>query len=438
MTQGYINNQAVSGYSGFSGYSGYTGVSGYSGYTGVSGYSGYTGVSGYSGFSGKSGYSGYTGISGYSGYTGISGYSGFTGVSGYSGYTGVSGYSGYTGVSGYSGFSGPSLPSIKMVEPIGLQHVVGTIVTKAGTVTGTAGVGSSLFLSRVTIPAIMSISELQVAMKIDFQATNNGQGTMSRSFCLYSFGNSTSLASVISKSGTQAWTSGTSTAGGSASLTQFQGGWSVPLIQPFTFASSTVAAGEYVVGQIFDFAQLNSTWTLNFYGAMNASTLLASAATGIASTTLGVLSSGGLQAASGITVLGILGTGSAGATFWGASFASSAASSFKTTTSIWTFIDIPMVTQLSTLAGSIHTGTSTVSAVTNVALAALASTTLAQLTLPNFGFLGSGSTTSGFPTVFEAGIMSTGAIPTAITLTSNAVTYSGSIAFQQPWFILAG
>ncbi len=58
--------------------------------------------------------------------------------------------------------------------------------------------------------------------------------------------------------------------------------------------------------------------------------------------------------------------------------------------------------------------------------------------LPNFGFIGTGSTTSNFPTAFMAGIMSTGAVPTAITLTSTAVTYSGSIAFQQPWFGLCG
>jgi hypothetical protein len=73
-----------------------------------------------------------------------------------------------------------------------------------------------------------------------------------------------------------------------------------------------------------------------------------------------------------------------------------------------------------------------------VALGALNSSTLAQLTLPNFGYLGTASTTSGLPTVFQAGIMSTGALPGSITLTSTAVTYSGSIAFQQPWFLLAG
>jgi hypothetical protein len=40
---------------------------------------------------------------------------------------------------------------------------------------------------------------------------------------------------------------------------------------------------------------------------------------------------------------------------------------------------------------------------------------------------------------FIAGIMSTGAIPASIAITnSTAVIYSGSFAFQQPWFALIG
>jgi hypothetical protein len=34
--------------------------------------------------------------------------------------------------------------------------------------------------------------------------------------------------------------------------------------------------------------------------------------------------------------------------------------------------------------------------------------------------------------------MSTGAAPASIAVTSTAVTYSGSFAFIQPWFALAG
>src|SRR5204862_7922962 len=55
-------------------------------------------------------------------------------------------------------------------------------------------------------------------------------------------------------------------------------------------------------------------------------------------------------------------------------------------------------------AGSFIGTFGSIAAVTNVALGALNSSTLAQVTLPNFGFIGTGSTTSGFPTVFLNGI----------------------------------
>jgi len=405
-----------------------------------------------------------------------------SGGSGYSGFSGFSG-SGISGYSGFSGYSGPGIASLKLAENIPLRQIAGTIVSKAGTVTGAVGVGSSLFLQRITIPAAMAITEINMALSIGFPATNQGAGTMSRSFVLYSLGNSTSLASVLSASGTSAWSTGTSTTAGAVSLTQFQGGWSSPLIQPMTFASTSVAPGEYVVGQLFNFAQGSSTWTLNLYGGQVASTILASAATNLTSATLSAastfatgsstltaftvapsvgsaFSTGGIVAVTGITSL--INTGATNATVFGMTHASTAVSSYASASSTGvtaaTWVAIPFIT--GTTAGSIlsasalinaisnaGTGgfalagsmtTNSVGAVTNVALGALSSSTLAQLTLPNFGFIGTGSTTSGFPTHFMVGIMSTGGIPVAITLTSNAVTYSGSAAFQQPWFALCG
>jgi hypothetical protein len=220
-----------------------------------------------------------------------------------------------------------------------------------------------------------------------------------------------------------------------------------------------VLAGEYVIGQIFDFAQASSTWTLNFYGAQNASTFLASAATNLTSASLGALSSGGLAAVSAHTgstsVSGFSNAGTLAVNNYELSsntFVGSAASAIATATSISTksfsiqartiFSAAPTTAAFLSSAGfsaGSFIGTSgSFGAVTNVALGALNSSTLAQLTLPNFGYIGTGSTTSGLPSVFEAGIMSTGALPTAITLTSTAVTYSGSIAFQQPWTLIAG
>jgi trimeric autotransporter adhesin len=554
------------------------------------------------------------------------------------------------------------LSKILATQNFPLQQIAGTIASKAGTVTGTAGFGSSLFLQRLLLPAAMSLSEIQMALSIGFPATNQGAGSMSRSLVVYSFGNSTSLASVISASASSSWNTGTSTVGASASLTQFQGGWSTPLIQPMTFNSSTLAAGEYVIGQLFDFAQGSSTWTLNLYGMQGISSFLASAATNLNSTTLGAMSSNGLLAASAFTASGssaltawtiaptvvnaMSSSGLLGASAFTASQSSAltaftaiptaanvmlsaallavSARTASTTTAVTAFTAAPTAANvmlsnvmsaaanqvvsatvssygsqfiaLSTagsgtafvlsmtassaassqsgnistfapalafsitnavksvsfnlagissnsnivsavgfatvaasiitaatgssavlanagtaaltlmssggliagsfftaatgssavlansgtaaaavmgssgllagsfmtasgsgavfsnagtavaslmgssglLAGSFFTNTGSIGAVTNVALAALNSSTLGQIALPNFGFIGTGSTTSNYPTVFIAGIMSTGAIPVAITLTSTAVTYFGSGAFQQPWFLLAG
>ncbi len=334
-----------------------------------------------------------------------------------------------------------------MTQNVDLGRVAGTIVSKAGTVTGTAGVGSSLFLQRILIPAQMSLTEIDVAMSIGFPATNQGAGTMSRSMVIYSFGNSTSLASVASASGTSAWQTGTSTSGAVVSLTQFQGGWSSPLIQPMTFASTSLAAGEYVVGQLFNFAQGSSTWTLAFYGVQAASSagalssgglLAGSAFTGTTNITV---NSESIAAASGINALTQNATNNIS---WFVSRATSGVTSVASATSSFTFLEAPFVGSIGTVAGSIITGTTQQTALSNSGLSAFsflsATTSLsaAALTLPNFGFIGTNSTTSGFPTAFIAGIMSTGAIATAITLTSAAVTFSGSIAFQQPYFALIG
>ena len=54
------------------------------------------------------------------------------------------------------------------------------VVSKTGTITGTAGVGSSLFLNRLCIPAPMTITEIDAAFGFWFNLSNNGAGTMSR------------------------------------------------------------------------------------------------------------------------------------------------------------------------------------------------------------------------------------------------------------------
>lgn len=408
------------------------------------------------------------------------------------------------------------LGPLKVTYNFPMQQIAGTVVSKAGTVTGSDGVGSSLFLQRIVIPMMMSVSEIDIALSIGFPATNQGAGTMSRSFVVYSMGNSTSLASIMSGSGTSAWGTGTSTAGASSSLTQFQGGWSSPLIQPMTFNSSTLAEGEYVVGQLFNFAQGSSTWTINLYGANAISSILASAATNLTSASLSAAStfataSSALTAFTAAPVVAnamLSNAMSAAANHVVSATVSSYASQFialSLTSPLvaWTISQSMTVASLSTvsslmsganwsisssataktdnvaivgqssnsnivsavglatvaaslitaatgssavLANSSTAGfsamishtTASIAAVTNVALGALSSSTLAQAALPNFGFIGTGSTTSNYPYAFVAGVMSTGAVPAAITLTSTAVNYSGSAAFMQPWFQLCG
>jgi hypothetical protein len=339
-----------------------------------------------------------------------------------------------------------------------LDRIVGTVFSKAGTVTGTAGVGSSLFLQRIALPAAMTISEIQQALSIAFPATNQGAGTMSQSFAIFSIGNSTSLATLYSASGSSSWNTGTSTAGASTSLTQYQGGWSAPFIQPMTFATTTLSAGDYVIGRLFDFAQASSTWTLNFYGANAAATATASFASSITWTVSNVMQFSGLAAVSAFTGSGTVSVFSNAGTLavnnWELSsntMAATAVSAITSATSISTksasitartiFSAAPstagVLSSTALSAGSFFGTTGSLAALASASLGS-ATSTLASTALPNFGFIGTGSTTSGLPTVFMAGIMSTGGIPAAITVTSNAVTYSGSVAFQQPWFALVG
>lgn len=334
--------------------------------------------------------------------------------------------------------------NVSLIQNMDLRNAAGTVVSKGGTVTGTAGFGSSLFLSRITIPAGMKITEVDVAMSIGFNATNGGAGTMSRSLVLYSFGNATLLATVASVSGSSVWSSGTSTTAGAVSLTQFQGGWSTPLIQPFTFASTSISAGEYVVGQLFNFAQATSTWTVAFYGEQDpvtatVSTFATAAGSGVTGTVAGSLVTGTV-AGSVITALTQNATNNVS---WFVSRATSGTTSVASATSSFTFLEAPFVGSIGTAAGSGITGLAAAgSAITGVTagsiITASGSATVAQLSIPNFGYIGTGSTTSGLPPYFQAGIMSTGAVPVAITVTSNALTITGSVAFQQPWFALVG
>ncbi len=319
-------------------------------------------------------------------------------------------------------------------------------LNKTGTVTGTAGYGSSLFLHRVTIPAPMALSEIDVAMSIRFNATNNGAGTLSRSMAIYSFGNSTSLNTLLSASGSSTWTTGTSTVLGSTSISQFQQGWSNGFqIIPMTFASSWINPGEYVVGQIFNFDQLAgaSTWTVGmfqplWYSAGLISRYLASAVSAFSAssssaltafsgpiTVASALSSGGLVAVSAYT-----GTGSVAAI---SNSGTLAINNYELSSN--TFVGsaasaIASATAISTKSFSIQSRTAFSAAVT--AANAMASTVLsAGSFVATSGSVGaiSNSVTSAFAGFMGSGGLVAGSLPTSSSLQRGAAAEALSIAY---------
>lgn len=306
--------------------------------------------------------------------------------------------------------------TISLTQNMDLPQIGNTVASASGTVTGTAGFGSSLFLNRIFIPGVINLSEVDLAMGLNFNATNNGAGTLSQSFVLYSFGNSSSLGSVLSASATFAWQTGTSTSGAVVSLTQFQGGWSVNKIHPMTFASTSVSPGQYVVGNLLNFAQATSTWTASLFGAAQ---FITNSTTFNPVTTTGQTTMAALSSAASLAITNKEGT----------TTHNSASGATITTNSSHA---------ISAVGRTVLTGTPT----TGTAISSLSLSTQSivpqYLTVPNFVYIGTNSTTSALPSVFIAGIMSTGAIPVAITVTSSAVTYSGTPAGAQPYFALVG
>jgi hypothetical protein len=300
--------------------------------------------------------------------------------------------------------------------------VGGFIASASGAVTGTAGFGSSLFLQRQSLVAPMTLTEMDLALGVSFLSTSNGAGTLSQSFVVYSLQGTTGLSSVLSTSGSFAWTTGTSTVAGSTSLTEFQGGWSVPKIHPLTFASSSLAAGEYVVGNLLNFAQASSTWTIGLYGALESfsqSTTI-SGITGISSHAANVqpvvLSSG----ASGLTAFNMTQTSSASSAHAASAISVAASNS------------VASVEFNISAANSAH---NLISSIGTVQVGPLAPT------LPSFVYIGTGSSTgasAAFPSFFVGGVMSTGAVPAAISLSTTALTYTGTAAAALPWMAMVG
>jgi hypothetical protein len=62
-------------------------------------------------------------------------------------------------------------------------------------------------------------------------------------------------------------------------------------------------------------------------------------------------------------------------------------------------------------------------------------------TIPGFVYIGTGSSTgtnAALQNYFLGGIMSTGAIPASIALSTTALTYTGTAVNVQPWMAVVG
>jgi hypothetical protein len=341
----------------------------------------------------------------------------------------------------------------------------------------------------------MSLTEVDLAMGVSFSATNSGQGSMSQTFVIYSFGNSTSLASVASVSGSSSWSTGT--ANGAAPWTSIQGGWSGNLVHPITFASTAVPQGEYVFGHEFELSMANAGHSASLYGdvgfgssaitaftaaptvasalstgglftgsAFTASASSALTAFSATPTNATVLSSSGLSAVTGIT--SFINTAATNATVFGITHASTAGSTYASASSTaviaatWAAIpwiagtnartDFTGVTAASVLSnagtsayagflgseglssGSFLSASAGVNALSNAGTAAM---TLGNAAVLSFGFVGTASNSTNM-NQFIAGILSTAAAPASIALTNAALTYGGSAVLVQPWFQLCG
>lgn len=378
-------------------------------------------------------------------------------------------------------------------------HELGPTLTATGTVTGSKAWGSSLFLHRMFLPSAIALTEVDLALGISFAATNEGAGTLSQSFMIYSFANSTSLATVATASSAFAWATGTVTVAGS-SYTQLQGGWTGPNIHPMTFASTLITGGEYVIGNLLNFAQGSSTWTVSLYGdaanLFQSTTTTIFAVTSVATATATAFSNAGTAALADLSNAGTaamtVGTGTIAVSSYGAAFlagstsgstagvtsamlrdvsiaggstgtavASLSASGTAKSTGDWSMIWLSsnsnMVSSVSMKSSAITALTSPtannftawtvaptfVSAITGLTNNSATTTlTVGTSSFPSFGYIGSASSnsTSTYPTQFVRGIYSTGASLANISLgTANtSLSYSGSYVLQQPWFALGG
>jgi hypothetical protein len=321
-------------------------------------------------------------------------------------------------------------PGVSVVQnfpmPQASPVLVGT-VTATGTTAASAAAnafGSSVSLQRIVLNQSIALSEVDLVLGIAFPATNQGQGSLSQSFAVYSFGNSTSLASVLSASRAVTWATGTTTSGTSSSLQQ---GWSGPNIQPMTFASTVLNPGEYVVGHLLSMAAASTSWTISLYGMNAFGTATGSAVTTVTTGTLGAMSSGGLAAVSALT-------GTTATAYTAFSATPTSAPVFLTATG----------TSVALIAGSLHTGSTAANVLSSagfnagsVHTASTSATLTAFSAAPSAFAIGKvGSTASGVTNT--ASLVSVTATAAASTISLLFNTATGGFNILSSGGLLAG
>jgi hypothetical protein len=90
-------------------------------------------------------------------------------------------------------------------------------------------------------------------------------------------------------------------------------------------------------------------------------------------------------------------------------------------------------------AGSFFTGVTAAGVLSNAGTAQI---NPLYPTIPGFIYIGTGASTAGvsaaLPNYFIGGIMSTGATPASIALSTSALTYTGTAVNAQPWMAVVG
>src|SRR5580692_9107494 len=151
---------------------------------------------------------------------------------------------------------------------------IGNVIASASTTSGVSmAFGSSLFLDRLYVPGPMNLSECDLALSMAMATAASSTGTygsFARTLVIYSFSNSTLLASVFSTSKSVTFVGTSTTSGALTNYSNLVAGWTQAggVIFPMTFASTVLAPGDYVIGNLISFSG-SANATVSLFGQVN-------------------------------------------------------------------------------------------------------------------------------------------------------------------------